>query len=225
MGNNQSASGTASAAAPAAAVAAPTTRQINIDGVDVPFEAPAHFTAQEIDNAIACKYFQDWLGYKEAAIKVTKIHLQNLDMFGPRVGFMKIKVEAKDPQGNPLPGIIFMRGGSVVILPVLDTPKGQHALCIRQGRVPVGEVATWELPAGMLDGDGNFSGVAAKEMKEETGIEMKAGDLIDMTAKAFGSYKTTGGKPFRGVYLTPGGSDEFIRVRFRFIRYLDLDIR
>lgn len=38
-----------------------------------------------------------------------------------------------------------------------------------QPRVPVASLAFPELPAGMLDGSGNFAGTAAKEIYEETG--------------------------------------------------------
>ena len=43
-----------------------------------------------------------------------------------------------------------------------------------------------EIPAGMLDGESNFVGVAAKELKEETGIEITAEKLINMTRLAYG---------------------------------------
>jgi len=62
-----------------------------------------------------------------------------------------------------------------------------------------------EIPAGMLDGSGNFAGKAASEMKEETGIVVKDGDMIDLTEMV------QGGAGHKGVWLSPGGSDEFMR--------------
>jgi ADP-sugar diphosphatase len=38
-----------------------------------------------------------------------------------------------------------------------------------------------EIPAGMMDGKGNFAGTAAKEMAEETGLVMNEHDLIDIS--------------------------------------------
>ena len=38
-----------------------------------------------------------------------------------------------------------------------------------QPRIPVASLAFPEIPAGMLDGSGNFSGTAAREIYEETG--------------------------------------------------------
>lgn len=43
-----------------------------------------------------------------------------------------------------------------------------------QPRVPVPHLSFPELPAGMLDGSGNFSGTAAKEIKEEIGLLLYA---------------------------------------------------
>src|SRR5687767_7709824 len=57
----------------------------------------------------------------------------------------------------------------------------------------------------MLDGSGNFIGKASEEIKEETGITIKDQDLIDMTELAYG-------KQYKGVYPSPGGCDEFIRL-------------
>lgn len=56
----------------------------------------------------------------------------------------------------------------------------------------------------MLDG-GDFVGVAAKELMEETGIKIKSNELIDLTQLAYkGSYS--------GVYPSAGGCDEFLRL-------------
>lgn len=57
----------------------------------------------------------------------------------------------------------------------------------------------------MLDGDGHFAGVAAKEMEEETGIQITEDQLIDLTQLAYGDQ-------YRGIYPSPGGCDEFIRL-------------
>jgi ADP-sugar diphosphatase len=47
--------------------------------------------------------------------------------------------------------------------------KGDRVVFTLQPRVPVPSMRMPELPAGMLDGSGNFSGTAAKEIEEETG--------------------------------------------------------
>ena len=82
-----------------------------------------------------------------------------------------------------------------------------------------------ELPAGMLDDSGTFAGAAAKEITEETGLEIPADDLIDMTQLALSPdpssppptanpayllYETEQALLQKAVYPSPGGSDEFI---------------
>lgn len=53
-----------------------------------------------------------------------------------------------------------------------------------------------------LDGSGNFSGVAAKEMEEETGIMIGEDDLIDLTELAYGQASLTAGT----AAVTAGGA-------------------
>lgn len=47
--------------------------------------------------------------------------------------------------------------------------KEDQVLLTLQPRIPVASLAFPEIPAGMLDGSGNFSGTAAREIYEETG--------------------------------------------------------
>jgi ADP-sugar diphosphatase len=125
-------------------------------------------------------------------------------MFGPRVGFMKFKADVK-VDGKAPPGIVFMRGGAVAVLVVLKHDSTLYTVLVRQPRVAVGKPNMPEIPAGMLDGEGKFSGVAAKELKEETGVSIEEADLIDMTHLAFGD-------EYPGMYPSCGGSDEFNRL-------------
>ena len=50
-----------------------------------------------------------------------------------------------------------------------SSDKGDRVILTLQPGVPVPSTQMPELPAGMLDGSGNFSGTAAKEIEEETG--------------------------------------------------------
>lgn len=68
-----------------------------------------------------------------------------------------------------------------------------------------------ELPAGMLDDSGTFAGGAAKEIAEETGLEVPTSDLINMTELAIPSASSDSDERLQqAVYPSPGGSDEFI---------------
>lgn len=88
----------------------------------------------------------------------------------------------------------------------------------------------------MLDDSGTFSGAAAKEIEEETGLSIPQDELVDMTALALslrqeaaalpssspspsparesegdrGNDEDSGEKLQEAMYPSPGGSDEFI---------------
>jgi len=81
--------------------------------------------------------------------------------------------------------------GAVAVLAVDDADR---VLMIRQYRHPVGH-ALWEIPAGLLDLDGEAPHVAAaRELSEETG------------------YEPTGLRTLVDLRPSPGGNDEVIRV-------------
>lgn len=70
-----------------------------------------------------------------------------------------------------------------------------------------------ELPAGMLDDSGSFAGGAAKEILEETGLEIPVSELINMTELAISPASSDGDEQLqRAMYSSPGGSDEFIPI-------------
>jgi len=170
------------------------------------FGVPVGSTLTEADlkEANNSKIFKDWLTnmLNSHEFDVQRIELQSLDYFGSHVGFLKMKVDAKR-NGIPVPGIVFLRGGSVAILTILINKGKEYTVLTTQARVPIGRIFT-EIPAGMLDENGNFKGVAANEMREETGIDICDNKLIDLTQLAFDK--------FPGVYPSPGGCDEFIRL-------------
>lgn len=71
-----------------------------------------------------------------------------------------------------------------------------------------------ELPAGMLDDAGTFAGAAAKEIAEETGLEIPADDLINMTELALPRASSGEEEEHlqQAVYPSPGGCDEFVPI-------------
>lgn len=82
-----------------------------------------------------CKWLQQCCA---TGLEIESIELQSVDMFGPRVGFVKLKSVAKmrnDKSDAPLPGICFLRGNSVAILVALvceDTKV--YSLLVEQPR-------------------------------------------------------------------------------------------
>ncbi|CAG8114330.1 unnamed protein product [Penicillium salamii] len=149
-----------------------------------------------------------------------KIDIQAVDRFGgARLGFVKLKAEVSNGRGETLPGSIFLRGGSVGMLLVLQpddianpTDNDKRAILTIQPRIPAGSLAFPEIPAGMLDDSGTFAGGAAKEIQEETGLLVEQADLIDMTALAARANEgpSDGECLQNAVYPSAGGSDEFI---------------
>jgi ADP-sugar diphosphatase len=153
--------------------------------------------------------FKGWIEKTSRVFRLTDIIIQGVDMFNPvKLGFIKFKASVtRRDNGVSLPGVVFLRGGSVGIIVVLECEEtGQkYTLLTKQGRVPIGQELL-EIPAGMLDGSGNFGGTAAKELKEETGISISTGDLVNLSDKICSGDPATPG----GIYLSPGGCDEFM---------------
>ena len=179
--------------------------EVTINGEEVPVTGEPGI---DVAKCIASSVFTDWVSSVDPAFLVERVHLQSVDMFGPNIGFMKFRADTFDRESHAfLPGIVFMRGGSVGILTILVAEESgdEYAIAVRQPRLPIGSFESLEIPAGMLDGSGNFAGKAASEMKEETGIQVTNGDLVDLTEMV------QGGKGHKGVWLSPGGSDEFMR--------------
>ena len=96
----------------------------------------------------------------------------------------------KTPDGRETRLEIIEHGGSVVLIPIDDDG---NLLFVRQYRHAVGKDLL-ELPAGTRDGDEPFEECAAREIREETG--MQAGKL-----QKVGEF-----------YLAPGYSSEFMVV-------------
>jgi ADP-sugar diphosphatase len=102
-----------------------------------------------------------------------------------------------------------------VVLQPDDIPSGndkeQYTILTIQPRIAAGSLAFAEIPAGMLDDGGTFSGGAARELKEETGLEVREDELIDLTALAAAQSQSMSGESLQqAMYPSPGGCDEYI---------------
>jgi len=154
---------------------------LSMDAVSVPADKPSKTLrllncdipmtwASYVDEALVEKVlkhgpFIDWVANinlienhdaTKPELIVDKVHIQHIDMFGPRVGFVKFEVAArkwneKVGQVAFVPGVVFMRGGAVGILCILieaETGK-EYAVVTLQPRIPAGFTDFPELPAGM----------------------------------------------------------------------------
>lgn len=159
--------------------------------------------------------------FHDSPYTLRSITVQAVDFFGgKRIGFLKFKADVINQDGESIPGALFMRGGSVAMLIILrcedEAVKGkEYVILTVQPRVPAGSLGFVELPAGMIDDSGSFTGAAAKEIKEETGLNIREDELIDMTELALTASeedekRTDENHLQRATYMSPGGCDEYI---------------
>jgi len=159
---------------------------------------------KNFEKIFAMKAFVDWCANVEQELlpNFSQIIVESYNMFGPRVGFVKFRTNMQ------IPSITFMRGGSVAMLVILKSKQTGQRYCpiTLQARVPVGKHALAEIPAGMLDDSDNFAGAAAKELNEEVGLTINKTDLVDLLL-----FTGLSRAQFPGIYLSPGGCDEFMK--------------
>lgn len=97
-----------------------------------------------------------------------------------------------------VPGLALVRGGSITILTFLHCEGIDYVILTEQARIPIGDPAYKEAVAGMLDGNDDFVGVAAKELDEEAGLKLGRKDFKDL-----------------GEFIpSAGGSDERIKLKY-----------
>ncbi|ORY67252.1 NUDIX domain-containing protein [Pseudomassariella vexata] len=156
--------------------------------------------------------------------ELRRITVQAYDLFDAgRVGFLKMKADVSNKAGERLPGSIFLRGPSVAMLVILipeDVEPGnesetdeRHVILTVQARIPAGSLEFVELPAGMVDDDGTFAGTAAKEIKEELGLELQSSELICMSDLVVEEASIKGDEDLpNAMYPSVGGCDEFIPI-------------
>ncbi|NLF37992.1 NUDIX domain-containing protein [bacterium] len=154
-------------------------------------------------DAAACAFvlastqFNTWLGRMDERFVITAIEVQSVDKrFDGGLLFAKLRAEVTDPEGNRIPGSVFLRGDAVAVFIVLHDGTRDWVVLTTQPRFPVGVFESVEIPAGMMDDRGSFAGTAAREVQEETGlvINHERLTLLDEFAPS------------------GGGSDEFIKL-------------
>jgi len=183
---------------------------VNFRGKAINVYAQENVPADHHAKAVYSVPFTQWLSRLEKInqIDLKEVLLQSVDMFGlERVGFIKFKSTVFDRDGETRTVVTFMRGGSVAILVVLSCEGKDYTLLVTQDSIPTAQPWFPALPAGMLDGNGNFSSVAARELQEETGIIINSNELTDLTGLAYGTN-------YEGMYVSVGGTDEFIRLYY-----------
>ncbi|KAI0397679.1 hypothetical protein F5Y17DRAFT_320423 [Xylariaceae sp. FL0594] len=181
---------------------------------------PADFTKEQLDSFSPFRKWLDTLTHSLSLqhknpqhpfhadpYALQSIEIQSVDMWGARVGFLKLKADIRNGAGEHLGGSVFLRGPAVAMLVMLipdDAPttttageeaeEERYVVLTKQPRVPAGSLDFTELPAGMVDDaddDGEeeetassskvFAGAAAREIKEELDMEIPASELVSLT--------------------------------------------
>ena len=169
----------------------------------------AHLEDQ-IDALILAPKFINWLKkFDQDQIQVRSVTITDIDWFSAtpnpqKLGFVKCSSEAYDYNTGKkiMSNISFIRGDSVAILIIAkvlnkDSKKDkEYVLLCEQHRLPIGRKAR-EIPAGMMDAEGNIVSVVLKEVKEETGFDIKHKSEL---------------QPLGSYFASPGGSDEAIHL-------------
>jgi 8-oxo-dGTP pyrophosphatase MutT (NUDIX family) len=172
---------------------------------------------ESVREARRSRLFKDWLRSLDPSFIIRAIVIQSADIIRrdgrKHVLFLKIKADISDRRGRPLPGIVFLRGKSVAILPVVRTKSGDYAVLVHGGSAAIGSFSQLQLPAGMADGAVDLHEVARRELMEETGLDPAQGELVDLGECYFGMAG-------QGMYPSPGACDEMIHY-FLFRQEMD----
>jgi 8-oxo-dGTP pyrophosphatase MutT (NUDIX family) len=196
----------------------------------VPVQLPEGLTREQLLNF---RPFKDWNTTLKDSLRSQKysshpfhsspytvryINVQAFDKFvingKEKLLFVKLFALVENKDGEDIPGVVFLRGGSVAVLMILkpaDNVNERYVVMTEQSRVAAGSLTFMEIPAGMLDDEYNFAGAAAREIEEEVGLKIKASELIDMTKHVIQ-------RPHKqenlqhAMYPSPGACDEFISL-------------
>ena len=171
-------------------------------GSNVPLFVKYAELLPKISDFLAFPGFNQWKTkiakeQQKKGFEIKSITIQDVDYFKDRVGFAKFSVDMVH-LGVKLPGIVFCRGASVAVLVVVESDKEMFVVCTRQARVAVAQMGYLELPAGMMDGSGNFRLQATKELEEECGISIEPHELCFLNSLA----------------PSPGACDEYVDVYY-----------
>ena len=132
------------------------------------------------ENLTDSHKYQLWRGKLEA----NGLDIHNIEeIYSRRNGkgevlFSLLMTDATTPEGDKIPPICFLKGEVVCVLIcfIEKTTRAKYLLLVKQRRICDGGYS-YEHPAGMLDSESDAAAVAAREVWEETGIEVSKENL------------------------------------------------
>lgn len=116
--------------------------------------------------------------------------------YNGEVLFSTLMLDASTPEGDKIPPICFLKGEVVCVLICLidEATEEKYLILVKQRRISEGGY-TFEHPAGMVDGTQTPEAISIQEVREETGIEIKKEQLINLS-------------PDKRLFPSTGTSDE-----------------
>lgn len=150
--------------------------------------------------------FLNWLEeFPLDKFDLRSINLTDVDWFGSssnpeKLGFLKFKCDVYTKLGEPLDGIVFLRGDCGAVLIIVSDENGKdYVLLTEQPRIPTGGCKE-EIVAGMFDarsGKTMLNNVLKEEIKQETSLEF---DESNVYAR-LGEFTLSGGGSDEKVHL------------------------
>jgi 8-oxo-dGTP pyrophosphatase MutT (NUDIX family) len=151
--------------------------------------------------------FLNWLDkFPLDKFDLRTVNLTDVDFFGSssnpeKLGFLKFKCDVFTKMGEPLDGIVFLRGDCGAVLIIVEDENGKESVLLtEQPRIPSG-VYKEEIVSGMFDaltGCVAVNDVLKKEIQEETGLVLNVGG--DNYTR-LGEYTLSGGGCDEKVHL------------------------
>lgn len=161
------------------------------------------------ETALGSALFQEWIQNVDSSLTIESIDFQSVDVIkrkgADHVLFIKLQAIARDGEGRRLPGIVFLRGRSIAILPIIVSGSLEYTVLVDQPRFAIGRSSFLELPAGMADGSTDETAVARKELAEETGIDLPEERFVNLTRLLYDDR-------YPSIYASPGACDEGISI-------------
>lgn len=135
------------------------------------------------------------------SITITDVNFFSKVPSPDKLGFLKFTCEVYTKSGEPVDGIVFLRGDSGGILIIPEDENGRRfVLLTQQPRIPTCGMKE-EIVAGMFDdlsGSIMVNEVLKKEILEETGLTL---DTSDPTYQKLGQYTLSGGGCDEDIHL------------------------
>lgn len=158
-------------------------------------------------KAIESLIFVRWVNGLKENFDLKSITIHNVFMFGKRVGFIVSEADAYF-NNKKVPGIAFLRGDSVSIMPILHCNDEVYTIMVTEPRIPIAYTEQTGFPCGMVDDD-SVNVAALKELSEEVGPEfdISVSDLIDL-----GTFP-----------ISSGGCDEYMSLK-AFEIYVNMEL-